>query len=66
MEVAGAGLLAGEEGGSHLHGLRPEREGGNHAAGVADPASGDHRNIDGVDDLGHERQRARERILGTP
>ncbi len=63
MQNTGPGLLACQECRPHLYGLRAERQGGDHASGVSDAARGDHRHIDDVDDLGHERQRARERIL---
>ena len=50
-----------KERGAELDGLGAEGQRGGDAAAVHDPARGDHRDADGVDDLRDQRHRAHER-----
>ena len=66
MKAAGAGLLTRQEGGSDLHGLRAERQSGYYAPRIRYSTRGDHRHVNDVGHLRHERKRAHEGILSGP
>ena len=54
-------LLAGQERRAELRAVRAERQRRGHAARIGDPARRDHRDLHRIDDLRHQRERARQR-----
>ena len=59
-------LLRAQERRAHLHAGRAERQCGRDPAPIGDPAGGDHGHRHRVDDLRNQRDRADERLLGSP
>ena len=66
VERGHLGLLAEEIGGADLHAGGAEHEGGRDSPAVGDAAGGNHRDVDGIDDLRDERHRADHPGLGLP
>jgi len=66
MKPAGAGSIARQEDGSHLHAFGAERESRDYASCISDPACGNHRHIDDINDLRKQGHRAGERIFRRP
>ena len=58
MQCPGRRFWAPQEGRADLHAVCAEGEGRRDSPSVGDPPGGNHRNIDGIGDLGHERHRA--------
>src|SRR5258705_7325818 len=65
MNSAGAGFLAAEEYGSHLHGLGAESDGCHEATSISDAPSRDDGYVDPVDDPRNEREGACQGILSV-
>ena len=56
--------FACQQRGSDLHAFGTERQRRDHASGIGDSTGGNDGNVDGIDDLWNERERADERVLG--